>query len=101
MPASRQVSLYNNSGSTHLIADLSGVYTTTSLHGFTPMSPVRVLDTRESGGPLGPGASRVVDLPWLPVAASAVTFNLTGVGARRTRSLPHGRPAVPGRLLRA
>jgi hypothetical protein len=81
VPADRRISLYNNAGSTHLIADLSGFYTTSSTHGFTPMSPVRILDTRVGGVPLGPGRVRTVDLSGLPPSASAVTFNLTGTEA--------------------
>lgn len=82
VPADRRLSFYNNIGSTHVVADLAGIYTTTSTYGYTAISPVRALDTRISGGPLGPGATRNVDLSGLvPLNASAVTFNLTGVGA--------------------
>lgn len=80
--ADRRVSLYNHVGNTHLVADLAGVYATDSTFGYTPMSPVRALDTRVAGGALGPGVSRTLDLSGLvPSTASAVTFNLTGVGA--------------------
>jgi hypothetical protein len=95
-PADRRISLYNNAGNTHLIADLSGFYTTSSTHGFTSMSPVRALDTRVSGGPLGPGGVRTVDLSGLlPVSASTVTFNLTGTeatGSTFVTAWPTGSP---------
>lgn len=82
VPADRRLSFYNNIGSTHVVADLAGIYTTTSTYGYTAISPVRALDTRVSGGALGPAAVRTVDLSGLvPANASAVTFNLTGVGA--------------------
>lgn len=83
VPVDRRISLFNNAGSTHLVADLEGFYTTTSVFGYTSMSPARALDTRIGGGvPLGPGGSRVVDLSALvPTTASAVTFNLTAVDA--------------------
>ena len=78
----RSVNLYNDAGSVHLVVDLAGYYRPVTGSGFTPLSPVRVLDTRTAGGPLGPGAVRTVDLSGrLPSAATAVTFNLTGLGA--------------------
>jgi alpha-tubulin suppressor-like RCC1 family protein len=79
--ADRKVSLYNNSGSVHLVADLAGHYGTGGGDGFTPLSPDRALDTRTAGGPLGPRATREVDLTGrIPASATAVTFNLTAVG---------------------
>lgn len=79
VPPDRRVSLFNFAGAVHLIADLNGIYKTSSTHGFTAMSPVRALDTRFSGGALGPFSTRTVDLSGvLPASASAVTFNLTG-----------------------
>lgn len=76
--AGRKISLYNNSGNVHLVADLTGYYGTNPGAGFTPLPPDRALDTRLSGGPLGPGTSRVVDLTGrIPASATAVTFNLT------------------------
>jgi hypothetical protein len=96
VPPDRRISLYNNAGNTHLIADLSGFYTTSSTHGFTPMSPVRILDTRLGSGPLGPGGVRTVDLSGLlPPSASAVTFNLTGTeatGSTFVTAWPTGSP---------
>ncbi|MFZ9042262.1 MAG: hypothetical protein ACO225_11345 [Ilumatobacteraceae bacterium] len=48
--------------------------------GFRSNSPTRVLDTRESGGPLGPQQFRRIDLSTIaPAGASAVVVNLTGV----------------------
>ncbi|MGB3443093.1 MAG: hypothetical protein WBA97_30495 [Actinophytocola sp.] len=78
--AGRKVSLFNNSGSVHLVADLAGHYGTGGGAGFTPLSPDRALDTRTAGGPFGPGATRVVDLTGrIPASATAVTVNLTAV----------------------
>ena len=76
----RQVTLYNNSGSTHLIADLAGYYMLDTASRFTPTAPRRVLDTRNSA-PVGQGGVVNVNLSYLPATATAVTFNLTGVGA--------------------
>jgi hypothetical protein len=78
----RKVALHNNSGNTHLVADLAGYYAPATGSRFTSMSPARVLDTRSSGGPLGPGGTRTINLSTrVPATATAVTFNLTGASA--------------------
>ncbi len=90
-----QVSLYNQSGSTDLVVDLDGWYDTggASASGGTlhPLTPQRVLDTRDGTGlpghvaaPMTAGA--VVHLPVaseasLPAGATAVVLNLTSVDA--------------------
>lgn len=77
----RRLSLYNEAGNTHLVADLAGYYGTGAGAGFTALPPNRVLDTRQSGPRPGPGTTRVVDLTGhVPESATAVTFNLTAVG---------------------
>jgi hypothetical protein len=77
----RRVTLYNNSGNTHLVADLSGYYKAEPANRYDTMNPRRVLDTR-SGSPLGPGGVGVLNLTsFVPAGATAVTFNMTGVGA--------------------
>lgn len=76
------INLRNHLGTTHIIADLAGYYAPETGSGFTAQSPVRVLDTRTSGGPLGPGGTRTINFSSrVPADATAVTFNLTGVGA--------------------
>jgi alpha-tubulin suppressor-like RCC1 family protein len=80
----RKILLRNNSGSTHLVADLQGYYLPPAGDAsfFNPMSPTRVLDTRVSGGALGPGQTRTINLSSrVPETATAVTFNLTGASA--------------------
>lgn len=63
----RKVSLFNNAGSAHLVADFAGYYATGSGAKFTTLSPTRVLDTREpdaaTGGPVGPSGTRAVTSP--------------------------------------
>jgi hypothetical protein len=82
IPTDGRLSLFNNAGHTHLVADLAGFYDPESPYGYTPRSPIRALDTRNGSGALGPGAARTLDLSNLvPTTASAVTFNLTAVGA--------------------
>ena len=74
----RSVNLYNHVGAIHLVADLAGYYAPGAGAKFTSLPPNRALDTREAGGPVGPGATRVLDLVnRIPASATAVTFNLT------------------------
>lgn len=68
--------LYNNTGQTHLVADIAGYYSAVDGAGYEPVSPVRVLDTRESQ-PVGPQGTRRVDLPGAPSGAVAVAVTLT------------------------
>ncbi|OLF07598.1 hypothetical protein BLA60_27180 [Actinophytocola xinjiangensis] len=79
----RGVDLYNRNGTVHVLADLAGYYAPGTGSRYTPLSATRVLDTRSDPPPaLGPGASQVVDLTGkVPRSATAVTINLTGVGA--------------------
>jgi hypothetical protein len=80
----RSITLYNNAGSTHLIVDLDGYYVDGLASVYNPVTPGRLLDTRFGPGPIGqigPGGTVDVSFPWLSNTATAVTFNLTGVGA--------------------
>jgi alpha-tubulin suppressor-like RCC1 family protein len=80
--ANRSVSLFNNAGNTHLVADLAGYYRPDAGARFTATHPDRLLDTRTDGGPLGPGETRVFGLSdRVPASATAVTFNLTATGS--------------------
>jgi alpha-tubulin suppressor-like RCC1 family protein len=94
----RLLKLYNNAGSVHLIADLTGYYRAEADGGskYKPVHPTRIIDTRTNGGPLGPGATRAVDLSAkVPADATAVTFNLTATGPTAGTYLtawPHGTP---------
>lgn len=77
----RKVTLYNNLGTVHLIVDLFGYYASDRGHRFFPVSPVRAYDTRTTGGRVGPGQTRVVDLATrIPPTAAAAVLNLTGAG---------------------
>ncbi|MBW3650219.1 MAG: S8 family serine peptidase, partial [Actinobacteria bacterium] len=83
-----KVSLFNNSGSTHVIADVVGWYddgNSTSGALFSPLSPSRILDTRSGNGApaakVGPGASvdlQVTGRGGVPTSGvSAVVVNVT------------------------
>jgi hypothetical protein len=78
----RTVDLYNHAGTVHLLADLAGYYAPGAGALYTATLPSRRLDTRQEGGPLGPGGTRVLDLTGaVPAGATAVTLNLTATGA--------------------
>ncbi len=51
---------------------------------YTPVTPVRLLDTREQGGRVGPGEARdlqVTGVAGVPAGATAVALSVTAVGA--------------------
>jgi hypothetical protein len=78
----RTVDLYNHAGDVHLLADLAGYYAPGAGALYTATLPSRELDTRQQGGPLGPGGTRVLDLTGsVPPGATAVTLNLTATDA--------------------
>ncbi|GAB2999324.1 hypothetical protein [Saccharothrix stipae] len=85
-----KINLYNNAGSTHLIADVAGVYVYdypspdyTTPGRYFANGPARVYDSRTSGGPFWAGQTRTVDLApaGVPSGATAVSLNVTGVDA--------------------
>ncbi|MHB8507433.1 MAG: beta strand repeat-containing protein [Candidatus Dormibacteria bacterium] len=91
-----KVSIYNYNGSTDVLADLAGYYTTpnsTTAGLFVPVAPKRLLDTRDTAR-LAPNSC--IDVPIAGVTGSgvpgtgvtAVAFNLTAV--------PNGTNTVAG-----
>ncbi|MDI3193051.1 hypothetical protein QK290_01020 [Pseudarthrobacter sp. AL07] len=81
--ADGKVTLVNNSGgTTHLIADIAGYYIagTPAVPGaFVPVSPTRLLDTRNTA-PAGAFSSvsfQAAGVAGIPANVSAVVFNLT------------------------
>jgi hypothetical protein len=71
-------------GGSQVILDVTG-YLTASASAQMPMlnSPLRVVDTRSSGGPVGTGQSRCFNIggvPGVPSTATAVVLNVTAVG---------------------
>jgi hypothetical protein len=79
--AGGQVTIYNPTGFTDVVADVGGYFTNAAAPGqlFVPLAPFRLLDTRPSARTLGPSGS--LDLPMvlaaLPADASAVVLNVT------------------------
>ena len=78
-----QVDIYNAAGGVNVVADLNGWFTGTQAAGagaFRPQSPVRTVDTRSAGGPLGPAASRTVQgrgAGGVPSDATTIVANIT------------------------
>lgn len=81
-----KVSIYNNLGSVHVLADVQGYYADnqTAASTYVPLNPVRVLDTRTGTGaaqakvPAGGTVDlTVTGVNGVPTGASAVVLNMT------------------------
>jgi hypothetical protein len=80
-----RVTLYNSTGSTDVIVDVNGYFTNgastaSNASLFTAITPVRVLDTRQTSGPLGAGATltqQISGVDGISSTASAVVTNVT------------------------
>ncbi|MFJ7774562.1 PKD domain-containing protein [Streptomyces yangpuensis] len=68
------ITLYTNSGSTHLVLDAVGYYGPNGTTLFTPVVPQRLADTRTSGK-LAPGAATTVT--GIPANALGAALNVT------------------------
>ena len=84
--ADGKVSMYNNTGSTHLLVDVTGYFTAGGGDRLTPISPLRTLDTRPSssiGGRTTPlGAVQTLDVSTVAACGGASTgaaLNVTAV----------------------
>ncbi|WP_435176350.1 hypothetical protein [Actinacidiphila sp. bgisy145] len=99
------VDLYNSGGTIDLIADVTGYFSSAG-STFTPVDPVRLLDTRSGlgarTGQVGPGATvsfRVGGVGGVPIAdLTAVTLNVTVTAPTAGSYLtvyPHG-TSLPG-----
>lgn len=72
---------------TDLVIDVNGFYASAGAARFTPVTPVRIMDSREGLGAVGPIAGgRTVELQLtgangVPAGASAVTLNVTSTNA--------------------
>jgi hypothetical protein len=91
-----RISLYNESGETNLIGDIVGWIPSGA--AYMPITPKRVLDTRQMTGPLGPDDTLLVDLssvapsPW---TVGAYVLNVTAAAPTDTSFLtvyPAGQP---------
>ena len=75
------VSLFNATGSSHLIADVVGYFTPWAGGVCASLTPARVLDTRATHSPLGAGSSRDLTMAGVggvpATGATAVALNMT------------------------
>jgi hypothetical protein len=85
-----QITVYNQLGSADVVVDVNGYFTNGSSTPagaslFTPMSPIRVLDTRSTGQTLGPGTTLTQQMTGLAgIIAANVTAVVTNVTATDT-----------------
>ncbi len=84
-----QVSLYHQGGTNNLIADVVGYYSPVNGDYFTPLTPVRALDTRTTNTPSGTAARvgqggeislTIANANGVPADATGVVLNVTAVG---------------------
>jgi hypothetical protein len=77
------VLIYNGQGSADVVIDVSGYFTDSNASGklFTALSPARVLDTRLTGGTIGPNGTlsnfQITGNNGVPTGATAVFLNTT------------------------
>jgi hypothetical protein len=96
-----RIRFYSQSADVHLVADLAGYYSATGDHGFVPVEPTRIADTRSGlglSGPLRPGATstlRVGGTARVPLTAGAAVLNVTAVAPDAVSNV-RTFPASPG-----
>ncbi len=85
--ANGQVSIYNSAGSTHVVADVIG-YFSASGGLFTPVTPQRLIDTRDGTGGsstvMGTAETHTMAIATsnpIPAGAKAVVVNVTSVNS--------------------
>ncbi|WP_370412637.1 FlgD immunoglobulin-like domain containing protein [Streptomyces fradiae] len=96
-----KVTFYNNSGSTDLLADVSGFYQEDRAGaGYQPVTPRRLMDTRTGlGAPKAKvGARGTVTLAVPETSAKAVVLNVTATNPTKASHVsvqPYGAPGAP------
>jgi hypothetical protein len=89
------LSIYNAAGWVDVVADVGGWFTdgtdpSATGAAFVGMTPTRLSDTRNGSGPLGAGATRVLQVggqAGVPSTATAVVLNVTVTGPTATSFL--------------
>ena len=88
LSATGMITLYNHTGNTDVIVDVSGYFTngTSTLPSnaslYSPIAPTRLVDTRVSGGTLSAGGidtEQIAGLAGIPSTATAGVLNVTAV----------------------
>lgn len=85
-----RVRFYTQSASVSLVADLAGYYSPTGDHGYVPLTPTRIADTRSGLGfpkaPIVAGTTshlKVAGANGVPSTAAAAVLNLTAVSPQQ------------------
>ena len=78
------MSIYNSTGATHVVVDVVGYFSSGGVRGasLTPVTPERRFDSRDSGVPVGPGATISLQLAGVgsvPADATAVALSVIAV----------------------
>ncbi|MDH6576320.1 PKD domain-containing protein [Kitasatospora sp. MAP5-34] len=80
--ADGKVTVYNHTGSTHVVADVFGYYSAAGQSLFTPVTPTRLLDTRKVGVPLGAYSLAIATAGvGVPAGATGAVLNVTSTGS--------------------
>jgi hypothetical protein len=83
------VTIYNHTGSTDVVVDLEGFFTTSTQETglYDPVNPVRVFGDLQAGGNIGNGVSQSIVVAGgatgVPTDASAVVVNVTAADSTR------------------
>ncbi|GAB2685799.1 N-acetylmuramoyl-L-alanine amidase [Thalassiella azotivora] len=79
-----RIALYTSGSQAHVVVDVVGTFGSSGSRTFTPVAPVRALDTRSSGGALAAQETRAVPVAGtgrpLPAGVSAAVVTLTSTG---------------------
>lgn len=91
LSSSGMVSIYNSAGSTNVVVDVDGYYTSAAASNgsglYNPLSPTRVMGTLQSGQAVGPNSVAAVTVAGssatdgVPANATAVVVNVTAAHA--------------------
>lgn len=88
-----RVRFWSQSGTVDLAADLAGYYSATGAHGFVPLAPTRIADSRQRLGVAGrlrggvPSLLVVAAAGGVPADAAAAVLNVTAVKASASSDL--------------
>ena len=88
-----RVRFWSQSGTVDLAADLAGYYSPTGAHGFVPLAPARIADSRQGKGVTSmlrgavPSRLVVAGAGGVPADAAAVVLNVTAVKATAASDL--------------
>jgi subtilisin family serine protease len=88
-----RVRFWSQSGTVDLAADLAGYYSPTGAHGFVPLAPARIADSRQRVGVAGalrggvPSRLVVAGAGGVPADAAAAVLNVTAVKASASSDL--------------